>query len=190
MATDFPPADPTTVDAASTLLPSGRFLLTTTLEGFSDAHIISNVSRISTTPPLLLVGMEKGLSLSPMIRDSRRFAIGVLPQEPCALSRMFGTPATGASDRFLGLPCLTLHGGLRMPSRVRGWFACEMVRHLDVGGDREVYIGLVYAASLVEAPSAVTPARASSRLASPRGTSAAARSALSARASSRLRSRA
>lgn len=183
MATDFPPASPEIVDPVVGLLPAGRFLLVSRLADHCDGVVVAAVTQVSTSPPLLFVCLEKGQTLSPVIRDSRRFAIGILPKEPCAISRLFGRPAALDEDRFLGLPTITMPSGLRMPSRVRGWFDCEMVRHLDIGGDGEVYIGQVHAAQRVDPPAPPTPMRtAASRNGSTR--------AVSSRAASRLRSRA
>lgn len=189
MATEFLPIAPDLLASVTPLLPAGRYLLTTSLEGYSDAHVIAGVHQVSDSPPLLLVAMPKGLPLSPMIRDARHFAVGVLPMDTCTLSRMFESPAPAGVDRFLGLPCVQLPRGIRMPSRVRGWFACEMVRHLDIGGDHEIYIGLVHEAALA-APG--TPAQAARSRAACASSRAGATPARKPRAPhpSRLRSRA
>ncbi len=176
MATDFPPAAPEIVDPVMALLPAGRFLLVSRIADHCDGVVLAAVTRVSNAPPLLFACLEKGLTLSPMIRDSRRFAVGVLPPEPCAISRLFGRPPAFDEDRFLGLPTISLPSGLRMPSRVLGWLDCEMVRHLDIGGDCEVYIGQVHAAQRVASPAPPTPLRApparsgGTRVAPPRST--------------------
>ena len=163
MQTDRHPADRSTIQPVLDLVPSSTFLLTSAVGEVRSGVIVRCVQQVATNPPMILVAMEKGQPLSPVIRDSRNFALCVLPRDERSLRRQFATAPDQGNDPFLTIPHITVPGGSPVPLRSVGYIACELIRHLDIEADYEVYIGMVHTAALVESPKARPPRATSSR---------------------------
>lgn len=154
MQTDRPAADRPSIEHVLDLLPSSAFLLTSAFGEVRSGVIVKCVQQVAMHPPMLLVAMEKGQPLSPVIRDSRNFAICVLHRDDRAMRKMFATAPDHGVDPFLAIPHVKAAGGSPVPLRALGYIACELVRHLDIEADYEVYIGMIHHAALLgEAPS-------------------------------------
>ncbi len=154
MQTDRPAADRPTVEHVLNLVPASEFLLTSAYGELRSGVIVRCVQQVAMHPPMLLVAMEKGQPLSPIIRDSRNFAICVLAKNDRVTPKTFRVAPDQGVDAFLTIPNLVAPGGAPIPLRALGYIACELVRHLDIEADYEVYIGMVHAAGLVEQPKA------------------------------------
>lgn len=133
-------------------VPAGQFLLTTAFGEVRDGRIVERVQQCGTQPPMLLVAMEKGHPLSPLIRDSRTFAVSLLDPNERAITRVFGPERRIGDDPFLTYPHTQGAMGAPIVTRAVAWFDCEVVRHLDMETNFELYIGLVHAAGLGSAP--------------------------------------
>lgn len=150
MQTDRPAAKRESVEHVLDLIPSSLFLLTSAYGELRGGIIVRCVQQVAMQPSMLLIAMEKGQPLSPIIRDSRNFALCILAPDDRATPKMFAIAPDQGVDAFLTIPHLVAPGGCPIPLRARGYVACELVRHLDIESDYEVYIGMVHAAALVE----------------------------------------
>lgn len=157
MQTDRPAANRLTVEHVLNLVPATSFLLTSAFGELRSGVIVRCVQQVAMHPPMLLVAMEKGQPLSPIIRDSRNFAICVLAKDDRVTTKIFATSPDQGIDAFLTIPNLVVPGGSPVPLRALGYIACELVRHLDIEADYEVYIGMVHHAGLVEQPKLKSP---------------------------------
>ncbi len=157
MQTDRPAANRLTVEHVLNLVPATSFLLTSAFGELRSGVIVRCVQQVAMHPPMLLVAMEKGQPLSPIIRDSRNFAICVLAKDDRVTTKIFATSPDQGIDAFLTIPNLVVPGGSPVPLRALGYIACELVRHLDIEADYEVYIGMVHHAGLVEHPKLKSP---------------------------------
>ncbi len=154
MQTDRAAAKRESVEHVLDLIPSSIFLLTSAYGELRGGVIVRCVQQVAMQPSMLLIAMEKGQPISPIIRDSRNFALCILNVDDRATPKMFATAPDQGVDSFLTIPHLTAPGGCPVPLRARGYVACELVRHLDIESDYEVYIGMVHAAAIVEQPKA------------------------------------
>lgn len=137
---------------ALALIPHGSFLLTAAYGEIRGGIVARWIQQVSTAPPLVVVAIEKGQPLSPIIRDARRFVLCQLAPDDRVLRRLFEGERTDTMDPFLGLNCLKAPGGAPVPIRAMAWLDCELTRHLDVEGNCELYIGLVHAGAVIERP--------------------------------------
>jgi len=135
-------------------VPASSFLLTTAFGDVRDGRIVERVQQCGTCPPMLLVAMEKGHPLSPLIRDSRTFALSLLDPNERLLQRVFGPERRVGDDPFLTYPHQIGSLGAPIVTRAIAWFDCEVVRHLDMETNFELFIGQVHAAG-----AGVTPAQ-------------------------------
>ena len=156
--------DTTTADAVQDVLkrfPTGGFLLTASHGLSRNGMLVSRVQQASNVPPTLLVSVQKGQPLSPLIRDRRAFAICEIAKSDLLISRLFETPRElHGEDPFLGLPVIETALGLPVPRCVASWVECELVRHLDIEADYEIYIGRIVGGgvneSFLEKPAATS----------------------------------
>lgn len=139
---------------ALALIPAGSFILTAAY-GESRGGVLARwVQQVSSGPPMVVVAIEKGQPLSPVIRDSRRFALCQLGHEDRVLRRMFEVERRDPLDPFLGLPTKLSPGGAPILLKAMSWLDCELTRHLDVEGNCELYIGLVHSGAVLQVPAA------------------------------------
>lgn len=151
------------IPGAMQLIPSGAFVLTSAYGETRAGVIVRWVQQVSSSPPLVVVAIEKGQPLSPIIRDSRRFALCQLAAEDRVLHRMFEperhdqprqpqNARTEMVDPFLGLATRITATGVPVLLKSLAWLECELTRHLDVEGNCELYIGLVHDGGLLRVP--------------------------------------
>lgn len=129
-------------------LPTRRYLLTAAHGGSQNGMLVSRVQHCADEPPVVAVSVRKGHPLSPLIRDAATFGLGELRAADRLIARKFELPTElHGEDPFLGLPLVPTAEtrGLPMPINTAAWAACELVRHLDIEADHELYIGRVVA---------------------------------------------
>lgn len=145
-----PPTEETL--AALRCIPASQYLITTAYGEIRDGRLVDRVQQCGTAPPMILVAMEKGHPLSPLIRDSRTFALSLLDPNERLLQRVFGPDRRIGEDPFLTYPHKVGLMGAPIVTRAAAWFDCEVVRHLDMETNFELYVGVVHAAGAGDAP--------------------------------------
>ena len=130
---------------ALALFPRGSFLLTACFEHKRAGQIVQSVLPCAEEPMLICIAARKGHPIEPLIRDSHRFAVCRIDEEDKLLIRNFGSPSAGRGDPFDSLEIDRLATGSPIPKRCLAALDCEVLRHLDVEADHELYIGQVVA---------------------------------------------
>lgn len=129
-------------------LPHGRFLLTAH-HGDNRTGIITHwVAPCSDEPVLLTVSVPRGSLVEPLIRDSRRFTLGVLCPDDRVVPRRFHKELERDEDPFVGLAMHDLPNGGLIPTSCAYWIECLLSGHLAPESGHRVYLGLVVATSL------------------------------------------
>jgi flavin reductase (DIM6/NTAB) family NADH-FMN oxidoreductase RutF len=135
------------VDArrALALFPRGLFLLTSCFEHKRAGQFVESVQPCADEPLLVCVAARKGHSIEPLIRDSHAFAVCRVDAEDKLLQKRFGPARTpdSTADPFDALEIDRLMTGAPVPRRSIAAIDCQVVRHLDLEADHELYIGLV-----------------------------------------------
>ena len=145
-------------------IPSGVFLLTGAFGDMRGGALVRWVQQVASQPPMLVIAIEKGQPLSPIIRDSRGFALCLIAANDPVCTRLFRQIPEHTQDPMISIPCMKTPSGAPVPLRATAWFDCEIVRHFDIEADHEVYIGCIHHAGRNEAlPSAVTNGAAKKR---------------------------
>lgn len=153
------PQEPTRRPGADALerLPSRRFLLTAAHAASRNGMLVSRVQHCADEPPIVAVSVRKGHPLSPLIRDTAVFGLAELRAGDRVLARKFEAPVDlHAEDPFLGHPLVSSSEtrGLPIPRGIAAWMSCELVRHLDIEADHELYVGRVVAGGVFEVAAA------------------------------------
>ena len=161
---DWTPIERCGIDDLLDQIPSGVFLLTGACGDMRGATLVRWVQQVASQPPMLVVAIEKGQPLSPIIRDSRGFALCLIAANDPVCTRLFKQIPEHTQDPMISIPCMKTPSGAPVPLRATAWFDCEIVRHFDIEADHEVYIGCIHHAGRNEAlPSAVTKGAAKKR---------------------------
>lgn len=128
-------------------IPSGMFVLTAEHEDRRLGTLVSLVQRVCELPPMVSVAVPKGEPIMPLISESRHFGLCQIPADDRVMRRKFAHDAPHADDPFLGLE---MSGGLlpRVPvlASSLSYMECELMRHMDVEGDHDLFIGVIKAA--------------------------------------------
>jgi flavin reductase (DIM6/NTAB) family NADH-FMN oxidoreductase RutF len=150
-AMDWVPADRPAVAPMLDRVPAGSFVLTSGHADLRAGVSVQWVQQCSTTPPMLMVAVRKGHVLSPLIRDSRSFAVCQLDPADKSTPRAFELQTPGI-DPVIGSPVDRTPSGCPVPARALGFIDCELARHVDIDGDCEIYVGVVHHASTLLDP--------------------------------------
>jgi len=150
-ALDWAPANRSDVAPVLDRIPNGSFILTS---GHADVRAGVSVKwaqQCSSNPPMVMVAVPKGHVLSPLIRDSRSFAICQLDPTDRTTSRAFDLQTPGI-DPFIGSTVDRTPSGCPVPARALSFLDCELARHVDLDGDYELYVGIVHHATTILDP--------------------------------------
>lgn len=143
---DWIPARRPDVAEALDRIPFGSFVLTSAYGDQRGGVSVKWVQQCCHAPPMVMVAVEKGHALSPVIRDSRVFAVCQLDPSDRATLRSF-EPQSPGMDPFMGVLSSNAPSGAPVPCRALGFIDCELARHVDIDGDHEIYVGVVHHAT-------------------------------------------
>ena len=132
-------------------MPTGRYLLTAAHGGARRGLLVDRIQHCADEPPTILVSVRKGHALSPLIRDAASFGLCELASTDRILSRLFSKPTElQDDDPFLGHQLIAHSAGnAPIPACSASWMSCELLRHLDIEADFEIYIGRILASGVL-----------------------------------------
>ena len=126
----------------------GRFAsgvtIVTTRDGDGRDHglTVSAFASLSLSPPLILVCIDQGSSLHPVIASAPHFAVNILASSQEALSRRFSGKDL---ERFDGIGYQRGVTGVAVLDEVLAYLECRVAHRLDQG-DHTIVVGEVEAA--------------------------------------------
>jgi flavin reductase (DIM6/NTAB) family NADH-FMN oxidoreductase RutF len=135
------------ISAAIARIPSGLFVLTARHEENRGGMLVSWVQQVSFQPPMVSVVVGKGRPIMPLISESHQFALCQIPKGDKVILRKFAAGYEPGEDPFLGFEMVentVLHAPVL--SHVLSYLECELVVHMDVEGDHDVFVGKVLGA--------------------------------------------
>jgi flavin reductase (DIM6/NTAB) family NADH-FMN oxidoreductase RutF len=118
-----------------------RFVLTSACEHKRGGVFVTSAQPCGRDPPLLCVACLKGHPLDPIIRDSNTFAVCRISTSEKLLARKFVFEGDGRGDPFDSLEVERLVTGSPVLRRAKSAVDCQVIRHLDLDGDHQLYIG-------------------------------------------------
>mgnify|MGYP000920359006 CR=1 FL=1 len=128
------------------LLPQGQFVMTAQFEGRRGGVVVRWVCACADDPLLISVSLRKGHWISPIIRDSRCFAVCRLGAgDRLAMKKFSETSRARDGDPFDCMPVGKLTTGSPILLKSHLALDCEVVRHFDLEADFELFIGKVLA---------------------------------------------
>ena len=122
---------------------SGVTVVTTRDAGGADHGLtVSAFSSLSLVPPLVLVCIDHGSSVHPVLSAASHFVVNVLASGQEALSRRF---SGSDPNRFDGIGYTRGVTGAAILDDVHAHLECRIARHFDEG-DHTIFVGQVEAA--------------------------------------------
>lgn len=145
--TNYPPLDDAQREAAASALgaiPSGQYILTAAFEDRRLGALVSWVQQCCFEPPMVSISIQKGTPIMPLISEARQFALCQLGKDDGRLIRKFGGQADLGDDPFLGQPLIKpVMNKLPIIATSKSYMECELVCHMDVEGDHDVFVGVL-----------------------------------------------
>lgn len=132
-------------------VPWATWVMTSAHEGSRAGMVVRWVQRCANEPLLISLSVKKCHSLEPLIRDSRGFALNLIDESDRLLLKKFDSfqAPDEIGDPFDALEVSTWATGSPILKRSRAALDCEVVRHLDLEADCELFIGQVLEAKVV-----------------------------------------
>lgn len=137
--------DPSTYRATLGRFASGITIVTARdADGRDVGMTVSAFSSLSLEPPLVLVCIDNGASVAPVLEQCESFAVNILAEDQEPLSRRF---AERELDRFEGVGIARGASGLALLDGALAQIECR-VSSRTPAGDHTILIGEVTATSL------------------------------------------
>jgi len=128
------------------LLPRGGYLMTSRFESKRAGQFVGSVQPCAEEPMLVCIAARKGHPIEPLIRDSHVFAVCRVDPDDKLLQRKFSCGnMREVGDPFDSFEIERLLTGAPILKRCPLALDCQVIRHLDVEADHELYIGQVVA---------------------------------------------
>jgi flavin reductase (DIM6/NTAB) family NADH-FMN oxidoreductase RutF len=129
-------------------IPSGLFVLTSRYESTAAGVIVQWVQRCSLEPPMVMVGMQKGHMVEPLIRDSKAFGLCQLAAGDRFLQRKFATMKVSddgqiVEDQFMGVVTRCAVTGSPIIDRAISYLDCELARNVELECEYRLFVGHV-----------------------------------------------
>lgn len=129
-------------------LPQGIFLLTAAHEHRQRGVLVSWVQQVGFDPPMVMFALNKSLQIGPFIHESRSFALNQIAADDKLTPRRFSFDLTVKQDAFETLDVRRLTTGSPILARALASLDCELVRHFDIEGDHDIYVGRIVDAAI------------------------------------------
>jgi flavin reductase (DIM6/NTAB) family NADH-FMN oxidoreductase RutF len=116
----------------------------TTLEGERPHGITVNaLSSVSLDPPLVMVALDRGRRITPLVRSHGRFAVNILGEGQQALSDCFaGAPVVPDRESFCGAAWTPGTGGLPLLDGAIAVLECTVTAAVPAG-DHDLFVARV-----------------------------------------------
>lgn len=132
------------IQRALGLLPTATCVMTACHENKRQGLIVTRVIKAADDPACVCIAVPAGQRLATLIRDSHAFALCMVDANSRLIQKKFGPE--DSSDPFDMLDIRTLVTGSPILTRALMALDCEVLRHLDLEADHEIYVGLVLSA--------------------------------------------
>jgi flavin reductase (DIM6/NTAB) family NADH-FMN oxidoreductase RutF len=124
-------------------IPGSLFIMTSHFEERMRGVMVSWVQQAGFKPPMVMIALSKGRPIVPLIHDSHGFALCQIAPDDKLLMRRFGSGKDAGDNPFEAIDIMKSVSGSPIIKRSLAYLDCELVRHIDVDGDHDIYVGIV-----------------------------------------------
>ena len=130
------------ISLAQRKIVNGLYIISSHLGGKVNAMTAAWVTRVSFSPPLVMVAVGKTRFTHHMIEGSGVFAINVLARDNLDLARHFGLKSGRDTDKFEGIDYETRITGSPVLKECLAWLDCRLHAAYEAG-DHTLFVGEV-----------------------------------------------
>lgn len=130
-------------------IPASLYVMTSHFENHTRGVLVSFVQQVGFVPPMVMVSLSKGRHIVPLLHDSHAFALCQIAEDDRLALKRFSKPADPNEDVFDGMDTFRAPTGSPILAKSLTYMDCELVRHIDVECDHDLYIGLVREAKIL-----------------------------------------
>lgn len=130
-------------------IPQSQYVITSTHEGHTRGVLVGWVQQVSFEPAMVMVSLLKGREIVPLIHGSHAFALSQLTVEDRLSRKIFSYEGITDEDAMQGLSYLYKETGSPIIAKSHCYMDCELVRHVDIDGDHDLYVGLIRKADVL-----------------------------------------
>jgi len=134
-------------------IPSGLFIMTAAYEARRTGMLTSWVQQVAFKPPMVSVAIGKGRPILPLIGESRHFGLCQLSKNNRTIMRKFAAGIEPDDDPFLGFEMREPASGQHLPAPVLegvlSYLICQVVCHVDLDADHDLFVGQVKEGELI-----------------------------------------
>lgn len=131
------------------LIPQSLFIMTAAHEHRMRSLLVSWVQQVSFDPPMVAISLRKGREIVPLIHDSHAFALNQIAHDDRLVLRKYNGEAPSHEDPVTLLETCRKATGSPILSRAVSYLDCELVRHIDIDGDHDLYVGMIRDADML-----------------------------------------
>lgn len=124
-------------------VPQSLYVMTSQFEERATGVMVSWVQQAGFDPPMIVAALSKGRPIIPLLHDSHGFAICQIARSDKLTMRRFAKGAEEWDNPFDAIDIFRSVTGSPIIRNSLAYLDCQLVRHLDVEGDHDLYIGLV-----------------------------------------------
>lgn len=134
------------------LMPGGLFVLTAACEGQTGAVLVKWVQPCSDNPAMVMVAINRGQHIEPLLRNSRSFVLCQISETDRFLLRKFtqnGPTTPIDEDPLVSIMTTVAPSGAPIVDRAMTYLDCEIIRHIELESDFRIYVGQVIAGAVL-----------------------------------------
>jgi len=123
-------------------MTNGVYVITTRYEDKVNGMTAAWVTRVSFSPPLVLVSVGKTRFTHELIKKGKIFAINILKEGQIGIGKHFGFQSGKKVNKFANIPYDTSFTGSPILKEVAGYLDCSLVSS-HKAGDHTIFLGEV-----------------------------------------------
>jgi flavin reductase (DIM6/NTAB) family NADH-FMN oxidoreductase RutF len=130
-------------------IPQSLYIMTSHYEDRMRGVLVSWVQQVAVQPPMIVVALAKGRPIVPLIHDSHSFAVCQIAQSDKHTLKRFAKGVDTGDNPFETMEIRRGVTGSPILNRSLAYLDCQLIRHIDVEADHDLYVGLVRDAALL-----------------------------------------
>jgi flavin reductase (DIM6/NTAB) family NADH-FMN oxidoreductase RutF len=136
------------INDAMCKITHGVYIITTKAGDKINGLTAAWVSKVSFTPPLLMVAIAPGRYSHELMLEGQKFAVNVLDEKQLDIGKHFGTKSGRKVDKFETIPYMTKVTGSPILKDALAYMDCKVVS-THPAGDHTLFIGEVVNADIL-----------------------------------------